>query len=68
MKCQSDSFTDVCEKHTYNLYQLSSILFGLALQKLIQSTEMFPSNIKIGQQQLNVLAFADDIVLVVKMK
>jgi len=29
---------------------------------------MVPSDIKIGQQQLNVLAFADDIVLIVKMK
>ena len=29
---------------------------------------MVPSDIKIGQQQLNVLAFADYIVLIVKMK
>jgi len=58
----------ICIKHTNNLYQLSPILFGLALQKVIQSIKMVPSDIKIGQQQLNVLAFADDIVLIVKMK
>jgi len=68
MKRQSDPLTDVCIKHTNNLYQLTPILFSLALQIVIQSIKMFPSNIKIGQQQLNVLAFADDIVLIVKMK
>jgi len=35
---------------------------------VIQSIKMVPSDIKIGQQQLNVLAFADYIVLIVKMK
>ena len=68
MKRQSDPFTDVCKKYTNSLYQLSPILFSLALQKVIQSIKMVPSNIKIGQQQLNVLAFADYIVLIVKMK
>jgi len=35
---------------------LSPILFNLTLQKVIQSTKMFPSGINIGKQQLNVLA------------
>ena len=30
---------------------------------MIQSIKMFSSSIKIGKQQLNVLAYADDIVL-----
>jgi hypothetical protein len=47
---------------------LSPILFILALQKVIQSIKMFPSGIKIGHQQLNVLAYADDIVLIGKTK
>jgi hypothetical protein len=68
MKRKSDSFTELCKKHTNNLYQLSPILFSLALQKVIQSIKTFPSDIKIDQQQLNVLPFADDIVLIVKMK
>ena len=42
---------------------LSPILFILTLQKVIQSIKMFPSGIKIGKQQLNVLAYADYIVL-----
>jgi hypothetical protein len=33
---------------------LSSILFNLALQKVIQSIQMVPSGIKIGKEQLNV--------------
>ena len=45
---------------------LSSLLFNLSLQKVIQSTKMVPSGIKIGKQQLNVLAHADDIVLIGK--
>jgi len=35
---------------------LSPILFNLALQKVIQSIKMVPSGIKIGKEQLNVLA------------
>jgi len=68
MKRQSDPFTDVCKKHTNNLYQLLPILFSLALQIVIQSIKMVPSNIKIGKKILNVLAFADKFVLIVKMK
>jgi len=45
---------------------LSTILFNLALQKLIQSTKMVPSGIKISKEQLNVLAYADDIALIGK--
>ena len=45
---------------------LPPILFNLALQKVIQSIKMFPSGIKIGQEQFNVLAYADDIVLIGK--
>jgi len=45
---------------------LSPILFNLALQKVIQSIKMVPSSIKIGKEQLNVLAYADDIALVGK--
>ena len=32
----------------------------------IQSIKMVPSGIKIGKEQLNVLAYADDIVLIGK--
>jgi hypothetical protein len=39
---------------------LSPILFNLALQKVIQSTQMVPSGIKIGKEQLTILACADD--------
>jgi len=45
---------------------LSPILFNLALQKVIQSIEMVPSGIKTGKEQLNVLAYADDIALIGK--
>jgi len=45
---------------------LSPILFNLALQKVTQSIKMVPSCIKIGKEQLNVLAYADDIALVGK--
>jgi len=45
---------------------LSSILFNLALQKVIQSIKMVPSGIKIGREQLNILAYADDIALIGK--
>ena len=43
---------------------LSSILFNLALQKVIQSIKMVHSGIMIGKEQLNVLAYADDIALI----
>jgi hypothetical protein len=45
---------------------LSPILFNLALQKVIQSTKMVPSVIKIGDEQLNILAYADGIALIGK--
>jgi len=45
---------------------LSPILFNLALQKVIQSIKMVPSAIKIGKEQLNILAYADDIALIGK--
>ena len=45
---------------------LSPILFNLALQKMIQSIKMVPRVTKIGKQQLNVLAYAYDIVLIGK--
>jgi len=45
---------------------LSSILFNLALQKVIQSIKIVPSGIKIGKEQLNILAYADDIALIGK--
>ena len=35
---------------------LSPILLNLALQKVIQSIKMVPSGIKIGKEQLNILA------------
>ena len=42
---------------------LSPILFNLALQKVVQSIIMVPSGIKMGKEQLNILAYADDIAL-----
>jgi hypothetical protein len=45
---------------------LSPMLFNLALQKGIQSIKMVPSGIKIGKEQLNILAYADDMVLIGK--
>jgi len=42
---------------------LSPRLFNLALQKVIQSIKMVPRGIKIGKEQLNILAYADDIAL-----
>jgi len=45
---------------------LSPILFNLALQKVIQSIKMVPSGIEIGKEQLNILAYADDIALIGK--
>jgi len=40
----------------------STILFNLELQKVKQGIKMVPSGIKIGKEQLNILAYADDIV------
>jgi hypothetical protein len=45
---------------------LQPILFNLALQKVIQSIKMVPSGIKIDKEHLNILAYADDIVLIGK--
>jgi len=45
---------------------LSTILFNLALQKVIQSIKMVPNGVKIGKEQWNILAYADDIVLIGK--
>ena len=41
---------------------LSPILFNLALQKVIQNIKMVPS----GKEQLNILAYAEDIALIGK--
>jgi hypothetical protein len=45
---------------------LSPILFNLAMQKVIQNIQIVPGGIKICKEQLNVLAYADDIVLLGK--
>ena len=45
---------------------LSPILFNLALQKVIQSVKMVLSGIKIGKEQLSVLPYADNIILIGK--
>jgi len=45
---------------------VSTILFNLAIQKVIQSIKIFPSGIKIGKEQFNILAYADDIALIGK--
>jgi len=45
---------------------LSPILFNLALQKIIQSIKMVPSDIRIGKEQLNILAYTEDIALIGK--
>jgi len=42
---------------------LSPILFNMALQKVIQNIKMVSSGIKIGIEELNVLAYAEDIEL-----
>ena len=44
----------------------SPILINVSLQKVIQSIKMVPSGIKIGNEQLNISAYADDIVLIGK--
>jgi hypothetical protein len=45
---------------------LSTILLNLVLQKVKQSIKMVPSGIRIGKEQLNILAYADDIALIGK--
>jgi len=45
---------------------LSPILFNLELQQVIQSIKIVPCGIKIGKEQMNVLAYADDIALIGK--
>jgi hypothetical protein len=45
---------------------LSPILVNLALQKLIKNIKMVPSGIKISKEQINILAYADDIVKIKK--
>jgi hypothetical protein len=45
---------------------LSPILFNLALQKVIQSIKMVPSDIKIGKEERDILAYADGIALIGK--
>jgi len=45
---------------------IAPVLFNLALQKVMQSIKMVPSGIEIGKEQLIVLAYADDIVLIRK--
>jgi len=45
---------------------LSTILLNLALQKVIQSIKIVPSGVKIDKEQLNVLAYTDDIALMGK--
>jgi len=45
---------------------LPSILFNLVLQKVIHSIKMAPSGIKVGKEQLNILAYTDDIALIGK--
>ena len=47
---------------------LSPKLFNLAMQKVMQDIPVVPGGIKIGKEQLNVLAYADDIVLLGKIK
>jgi len=38
-------------------------IIKLSITKFVHSIEIVPSCIKIGKEQLNVLEFADDIVL-----
>ena len=42
---------------------LSPKLFNLALQKVIQSIKIVRHGIKVCEEQLNILAYADDIAL-----
>jgi hypothetical protein len=48
--------------------QLSTILFNLALQKVIQSIKMVPSGIKNCKKQLNKLVDAGEIAVIGKIK
>ena len=41
----------------------TTILFNFASQKVIQSIKVVPSGIKIGKEQLNIVAYVDGIVL-----
>jgi hypothetical protein len=45
---------------------LSPILFKKKKKKVIQSIKMVPSGIKIGKEQLNILAYADAIAIIGK--
>jgi len=45
---------------------LSPILFNLELQKVIHCIKMVSSSIKLGKEQLNILAYVDDIALIGK--
>jgi hypothetical protein len=61
-----NSVISFCENKT-DLKQgdpVSTVLFNLALQKVIQSIKMVPSGIKFGKEQLNILAYADDIAVI----
>jgi len=46
--------------------QLSTILFNLALQKVIESIKVIPSGINIGKGQFNISAYAGDIAVIGK--
>ena len=43
-----------------------TILFNLALQKVIEGIKMVPSVMETGKEQWNILACADDIALIGK--
>jgi len=43
-----------------------TIIIQFSITKVIQSIKMVPDGIKIGKEQLNILAYADDIVLIGK--
>jgi len=45
---------------------LSTILFNLALQKVIEGIKMVPSVMDTGKEQWIILACADDIALIEK--
>ena len=61
--CQLFSFFFLNKTSLYQGGPLSPIFLNLALQKVIQSVRMVPSGIKIAKEQLNVLAYADNIAL-----
>jgi len=63
-----NSVISFCENKT-SLKQgdpLSTVLFNLALQQVIQSVNMVHSGIKFGKEQRNILACADDIAVIGK--